>query len=69
MDRLKRLHIHAISAEQEMQKFSVLSKFNADWDFLLGLKDIGRQHAADWLDRHFDSIGLRSTVNIDKTYL
>jgi NTE family protein len=69
MDRLKRLHVHAISAEEEMRKFSVMSKFNADWDFLLALKEVGREHADRWLQEHFDSIGRRSTIDIDKTYL
>jgi NTE family protein len=69
MDRLKRLHIHAISAEEKMQEFSVLSKFNADWDFLLELKEVGRDHADAWLKENFDSIGRRSTIDINKTYL
>jgi len=69
MDRLKRLYIHAISAEERMQEFSVLSKFNADWDFLLELKEVGRSHADAWLKENFDSIGRRSTIDINKTYL
>jgi NTE family protein len=69
IDRLKRLHIHAISAEEKMQEFSVLSKFNADWDFLLNLKEVGRSHAEAWLKENFDSIGRRSTIDINKAYL
>ena len=69
IDRLKRLHIHAISAEQRMRDFSVLSKFNADWDFLLDLKEVGRAHADAWLKQNFDQIGRRSTVDINQAYL
>jgi NTE family protein len=69
MDRLKRLHIHAISAEERMRDFSVLSKFNADWDFLLDLKEVGRAHADAWLKENFDHIGRRSTIDINKAYL
>jgi len=69
MDRLKRLHIHAISAEERMRDFSVLSKFNADWDFLLDLKEVGRAHADVWLKANFDQIGRRSTVDINQAYL
>jgi NTE family protein len=69
MDRLKRLHIHAISAEERMRDLSVLSKFNADWDFLLDLKEVGRAHADAWLKENFDQIGRRSTIDINKTYL
>ena len=69
LDRLKRLHIHAISAEEKMRDFSVLSKFNADWDFLLDLKEVGRTHADAWLKENFESIGRRSTVDINSAYL
>jgi NTE family protein len=69
MDRLKRLHIHAISAEARMRDFGVLSKFNADWDFLLDLKEVGRAHADAWLQENFDQIGRRSTIDINAAYL
>jgi NTE family protein len=69
MDRLKRLHIHAISAEERMRDLSVLSKLNADWDFLLDLKEVGRAHADAWLRENFDQIGRRSTIDINKAYL
>ena len=52
-----------------MRDFSVLSKFNADWDFLLDLKEVGRAHADAWLKQNFDQIGRRSTVDINQAYL
>jgi hypothetical protein len=39
------------------------------WDFLLDLKEVGRSHADVWLKENFDSIGRRSTVDINKAYL
>jgi NTE family protein len=66
---LKRLHIHSISAEQVMQRLSVLSKLNADWDFLLDLKETGRSHADAWLADNFEALGVRSSVDIAQTYL
>jgi NTE family protein len=66
---LKKLHIHSISAEPVMQKLSVLSKLNADWDFLLDLKETGRAHAEAWLAANFDALGVRSSVDIAHTYL
>jgi NTE family protein len=66
---LKRLHIHSISAEKVMQKLSVLSKLNADWDFLLDLKEAGRAHADAWLADNFSAIGIKSSVDIAGTYL
>ena len=68
-DRLRRMHIHAIAADRVMQGLSVMSKLNADWEFLTHLRDEGRAHAASWLERHLDSVGRRSTVDIRTNYL
>src|SRR5260221_2677779 len=66
---LKRLHIHAISAEMATRDLSVHSKLNADWGFLLELKEAGRRHADTWLTQHFEAVGERSTIDIAGTYL
>jgi len=36
---------------------------------LCRLRDAGRETASDWLDRNFEHIGARSTVEIDKMFL
>ena len=51
---LKRMHIHAISADAVMQKLSVMSKLNADWEFLTHLRDDGREFAGRWLAENFE---------------
>ena len=43
------MHIHAIAADEVMQKLSVMSKLNADWEFLTHLRDDGREFAGRWL--------------------
>jgi NTE family protein len=66
---MKRMLIHAISAEDVMGKLGVMSKLNADWQFLAELKEFGRTHAEAWLDRSYRDLGQRSTIDIAKTYL
>ncbi|MGE3289771.1 MAG: patatin-like phospholipase family protein [Geminicoccaceae bacterium] len=66
---MKRMHIHAISADAVMRKLSVMSKLNADWEFLTHLRDDGREFAARWLDESFDRIGVASTVDVAARYL
>jgi NTE family protein len=39
---LKRMLVHAISADDVMRNLSAASKLNADWDFLTHLHEIGR---------------------------
>jgi NTE family protein len=66
---LKRMYIHAISADDVTIKLGVASKLNADWGFLTELRDEGRAHADKWLSECFGRIGKESTVNIHETYL
>jgi NTE family protein len=40
------------------------SQINTDYDFFKLLRDHGRRAARRFLDRHFDEIGVRSTVDL-----
>ena len=62
-----KVHLHRIAAE-ELKPLQASSKLNAEWDFLTHLRDVGRQTAKDWLDRHFDDIGERSTIDLRKEF-
>jgi NTE family protein len=67
--RFKRVLIHRIEAESAMQPFGASSKLNAEWGFLTYLRDIGREAAAEWLERNFHRLGRESTVDIETDYL
>jgi NTE family protein len=67
--KLKRMLIHAISADELMLKLGVASKLNADWSFLVDLRDAGRERADAWLSANYDQIGKASTVDIHADYL
>ena len=56
--------LHRIHGGDTMLKLSVSSKFNAEWDFLVYLRDAGREAAGHWLADHYDDIGRVSTFNI-----
>jgi NTE family protein len=62
------VNFHMIEAEADMSTLGTSSKFNADWDFLCWLHRLGIETADRWLDRHFDAIGERSTLDTLKTY-
>ncbi len=62
--RYKKMLIHAINAEEELEPFNTSSKFNAEWSFLIHLRDLGRKAAERWLDKNYDSIGSQSSVDI-----
>ena len=46
----KHMMLHAIEADDVMRGLGVASKLNADWEFLMHLRDIGRERAEAWLD-------------------
>jgi NTE family protein len=52
-----------------MCALSVSSKYNADWDFLCGLRDKGRREAETWLTENYRNIGERSSIDIRKEFL
>ena len=65
----KRINVHWIESERHMRGLGVSSKLNAGLEFLLHLKEIGRQAADDWLGANFDAIGRRSTIDIKEKFL
>ncbi len=67
--RLKAIHVHMIAGGDEMKDLGTASKFNAEIEFVLHLKSIGRRCAGAWLDANVDDIGVRSTINLDEIFL
>jgi NTE family protein len=65
----KRVLIHAVCADDVMRGLGPASKLNADGGFLRQLRALGRERAQAWIDRHFDDLGSRSTVDIGAAYL
>ena len=67
--RLKAIHVHMIAGGDEIKRLGVASKFNAEIEFILHLKSIGRRCAGAWLDATVNDIGVRSTVNLGEVFL
>jgi NTE family protein len=65
----KRVFIHSVCADDVMRGLGAASKLNADREFLRQLRALGRERVQAWMDRHFDDLCLRSTVDIRATYL
>lgn len=65
----KRLNIHTIDAEEDMAKFNVSSKLNADQGFLDHLFHLGRARGDEWLNAHVDKVGIESSTDIAAKFL
>lgn len=65
----KDLRVHSVRADDMMKEFSVASKFETDWDFLITLRDLGREGMKAWLEQHFDNIGEKASVDLHEEFL
>jgi NTE family protein len=65
----KRIFVHAIEAEDITRNLSASSRLNGDWNFLLHLRELGRQRADEWLAVNFEQLGRKSTVDLQAKYL
>ncbi|MBV8473274.1 MAG: patatin-like phospholipase family protein [Hyphomicrobiales bacterium] len=63
----RRQRVHRIGGDGDLADFGAASKMDVRWTFLLELRDLGREAAKTWLARHFDEIGVRSTLDLDRT--
>ncbi len=60
---------HRISADADLKSLDVSSKVNTEWPFLEHLHDVGFRAASKWLDRHFDDLDVRSSLDVESVYL
>ncbi|WP_081934152.1 patatin-like phospholipase family protein [Massilia sp. 9096] len=57
------VRLHLISANEELQKLHLSSKFNTELPFLLHLRELEAATADGWLKQNLDHIGKVSTIN------
>ena len=62
--RYKPIRIHAIRNDRFVEQLGFVSKSSTSWDFLLTLRDAGRETADAWLKQHRDKVGARSSVDV-----
>lgn len=67
-DEYTHVYMHRIEATKDLAPFGASSKVNAQWEFVELLHDIGRQAAKKWAHDNYDSIGKRSTLNLDHEF-
>lgn len=63
-DDYRQVRLHIIENEEVLNSLGASSKMNTEWAFLTHLRDIGRSTADQWLDKHFNSIGEHSSVDL-----
>jgi NTE family protein len=60
----RRINVHRITLDSTFKELNAGSKMNSDFDFFQMLKKGGTIAAENFLKRHFDDIGVRSTIDL-----
>lgn len=62
--KLKKVHLHNISADDVLGDLNLSSKLNTDWDFIMYLKDLGYKACDAWVKANYENIGKRNTLRL-----
>ncbi len=62
------MKLHMIEGGEALLRLQASSKLNAEWQFLEHLRDIGRAAAGEWIARHFDDIGRKTTLDVGNLF-
>jgi NTE family protein len=60
----RRINVHRIALESTFQGLTADSKLDTDYDFFETLRDGGRRAAQEFLERHYDDLGVRGTLDL-----
>lgn len=58
------MRLHRISGQAELLQLGVSSKFNAEWEFLTHLHQVGYSTADAWLKENVDKLGVEPTLEL-----
>jgi NTE family protein len=64
----REIFVHTISGYEALSQLNYSSKMNTSWEFLLELKNKGRQIADKWLASDFKELGLKSTFDVEEHF-
>jgi NTE family protein len=68
-DKINReIFVHTISGYDALSQLSYSSKMNTSWEFLLDLKQRGREIAEKWLATDYKEVGLKSTFDVEEHF-
>jgi NTE family protein len=60
----RRINVHRVALESAFKELTADSKLDSDFTFFEMLRNGGQRAGRDFLSKHFDDIGVRSTVDL-----
>ena len=67
-DKYRDISLHLLECQDGLAPLGASSKLNSEWDFLVHLRDLGRNTSQSWLASNFDHIGKKSTLDLDELF-
>jgi NTE family protein len=64
----REIFVHTISGYEALSQLNYSSKMNTSWDFLVELKNKGRDIADNWIRNDFKQVGLKSTFDVEEHF-
>jgi NTE family protein len=64
----KEIFVHSISGYDTLGKLDYSTKMNTDLNFLLRLKNAGREAADKWIKEELKNVGKKSSFDVDKHF-
>ena len=64
----REIFVHTISGYDALSQLNYSSKMNTSWEFLLDLKERGRQTASQWLESDYKQVGIKSSFDVEEHF-
>jgi len=64
----REIFVHTISGYDALSQLKYSSKMNTSWEFLLDLKEKGRNIADKWIKTDYNEVGLKSTFDVEEHF-
>jgi NTE family protein len=67
--KYKEVFMHRIDGGEELEALGSSSKTNTQADFIRSLYELGVARGEQWLKKHYNELGIKSSINIARDYL
>jgi NTE family protein len=68
-ERYRTIRMHRIDGGEVLEAYPASTKSSADGQLIEALFELGQKCGERWLQKHYDEVGVRSSINISKDYL
>ncbi|KTD60187.1 phospholipase, patatin family [Legionella sainthelensi] len=59
----KKIFMHCIRADEDLRDFPLSTVYTPDWEFLVAMRDLGRQEASLWIEKNYEKVGKKTTID------